>query len=49
MLGSGHHFFLLEVEVEVEEGVPVNDCVSGVLRFERRAGDWGEEGEGERV
>jgi hypothetical protein len=48
MLGSGHHFFLLEVEVEVEEGVPVNDRVSGVLRFERRAGNWGEGG-GERV
>jgi hypothetical protein len=44
MLRRGHHFLLLEVEVEVEEGVPVNDCVSRVLKFERRAGDWGHEG-----
>jgi hypothetical protein len=31
MLGSGHYFFLLEVKVEVEEGVP-GVRVSGVLR-----------------
>jgi hypothetical protein len=31
MLGRGHHSFLLEVEVEAEEGVP-GVRVSGVLR-----------------
>jgi hypothetical protein len=31
ILGRGHHFFLLEVEVEVEEGVP-GMCLSVGLR-----------------
>jgi hypothetical protein len=43
MLGRGHHFLLeVEVEVEVEEGVP-GMCVSGVLRVGRggRIGEGG--------
>jgi hypothetical protein len=39
MLGSGHHLFLLEVEVEEDEGVPANHCVSGELRCEEGAGE----------
>jgi hypothetical protein len=35
MLGRDHHFFLLEVEGEVEEGVP-GVRVSGVLRLQTR-------------
>jgi hypothetical protein len=38
MLGRGHHFFLLEVEVHVEEGVP-GVRVSGVLRKLGREGE----------
>jgi hypothetical protein len=54
MLGRGHHFFLLKVEVEVEEGVP-GMRVTGVLRLgrgvtggedqERGKEEWEKEGE----
>ncbi|KAJ7362748.1 hypothetical protein DFH08DRAFT_799768 [Mycena albidolilacea] len=47
MLGSGHHFFVLEVEVEMEERVPVRDYVSSVLRLGKGGRGCGEGAERE--
>jgi hypothetical protein len=46
MQGSGHHLFVLEmeVEVEVEKGVPVREYVSLVLRLGRAGRGCGEGG-----